>query len=132
MRAGDDTFSTQGGGPNNWALDHQPDNPEIGARGGRLTATLSIDQVTSTGSSGQVGRVIIGQIHAENDEPMRLYYRKLPNNTLGGIYAVHEIREGDDINFDLIGSRANDAADPLDDGIALGELFSHDLEQPIQ
>ncbi len=127
LRAGDTSFSTQGVGPNNWALDHQPINPEIGARGGRLTATLSIDQVTSTGATGQVGRVIIGQIHAEDDEPLRLYYRKLPGNTKGGIYAVHEIRGGDDINFDIIGSRANDAADPIENGIEPGELFSYEV-----
>ncbi|MBX2849023.1 MAG: polysaccharide lyase family 7 protein [Acidiferrobacterales bacterium] len=127
LRAGDETFSTQGVGPNNWALGHQPFNPDIGAQGGSLTATLSIDQVTSTGSNGQVGRVIIGQIHAEDDEPMRLYYRKLPGNTKGGIYAVHEIRGGDDINFDIIGSRDNDAADPIEDGIAPGELFSYEI-----
>lgn len=127
LRAGDTSFSTQGVGPNNWALDHQPVNPDIGARGGRLTATLSIDQVTSSGASGQVGRVIIGQIHAENDEPLRLYYRKLPGNTKGGIYAVHEIRGGDDINIDIIGSRSNNAADPVDNGIEPGELFSYEI-----
>jgi len=88
---------------------------------------LSIDQVTSTGNSGQVGRVIIGQIHAEDDEPLRLYYRKLPGNTKGGIYAVHEIRGGDDINFDIIGSRSNSAPDPVADGISLGELFSYEV-----
>ena len=127
LRAGDVSFSTQGVGPNNWALGHQPINPDIGARGGRLTATLSIDQVTSTGASGQVGRVIIGQIHAEDDEPLRLYYRKLPGNTKGGIYAVHEVRGGDDINIDIIGSRANDAADPVENGILPGELFSYEI-----
>jgi len=135
LRAGNQDFSTQGVGPNNWALDNQPFNPDIGARGGRLTATLSVDQVTSTGSSGQVGRLIIGQIHASNDEPLRLYYRKLPGNTKGGIYAVHEVRGDDpsipnagaDINIDIIGSRANDAADPVEDGIALGELFSYEV-----
>lgn len=127
LRAGDTSFSTQGVGPNNWALDHQPINPDIGARGGRLTATLSIDQVTSSGASGQVGRVIIGQIHAENDEPLRLYYRKLPGNTKGGIYAVHEVRGGDDINIDIIGSRSNNAADPVENGIAPGELFSYEI-----
>lgn len=127
LRAGDTSISTRGVNGNNWALDHQPENPDIAARGGTLTATLSIDQVTSSGSSGQVGRVIIGQIHAEDDEPLRLYYRKLPNNTKGSIYAVHEIRGGDDINVDIIGSRSNSAPDPVDDGISLGELFSYEV-----
>jgi len=127
LRAGDTSFSTQGVGPNNWALDHQPFNPDIGAQGGRLTATLSVDQVTSSGSSSQVGRVIIGQIHAENDEPLRLYYRKLPGNTKGSIYAVHEVRGGADINFEIIGSRASGAVDPIDSGIAPGELLSYEI-----
>ena len=127
LRAGNRSFSTQGVSMNNWALGHQPLNPNIGAQGGRLTATLSVDQVTSTGAVGQVGRVIIGQIHAEDDEPLRLYYRKLPGNTRGGIYAVHEIRGGDDINIDIIGSLADDAADPLENGIAPGELFSYEV-----
>ena len=134
LRAGNRSFSTQGVGPNNWALGHQPEDPNIGAIGGRLTATLSIDQVTSTGSAGQVGRVIIAQIHAEDDEALRLYYRKLPGNTRGGIYAVHEVRgndlsvpnAGSDINFDIIGSLADDAVDPID-GIAPGELFSYEV-----
>ncbi len=127
LRAGDSSIRTQGVNQNNWALDHQPFNPDIGARGGRLTATLSVDQVTSSGASSQVGRVIIGQIHAEDDEPLRLYYRKLPGNTKGGIYAVHEVRGGDDINIDIIGSRSSSAPDPIENGIAPGELFSYEI-----
>jgi len=126
LRAGDTEFSTTGVGPNNWALDHQPFNPAIGARGGKLTATLSVDNVTTSGADGQVGRFIIGQIHASKDEPIRLYYRKLPGNEKGGIYVAHEIREGNDILFDLVGSRADRAPNP-EDGIALGELFSYEI-----
>ena len=132
LRAGDINFSTQGPGPNNWALGYQPNdnNNNYGGVGGTLTATLSIDQVTTTGVSGQVGRVIIGQIHAEDDEPIRLYYRKLPGNTKGGIYAVSEIKNGDDLpHFNLIGDSSSSAADPVDDGIALGELFSYEIIQ---
>ena len=127
LRAGDGNIPTQGVTANNWALDHQPLNEDIGARGGTLTATLSVDQVTSTGSASQVGRVIIGQIHASGDEPLRLYYRKLPGNTKGGIYVAHEIRDSNDILFDLVGSLADDAADPIEDGIAPGELFSYEI-----
>lgn len=127
LRAGDDSIGTQGVNANNWALDHQPFNEDIAARGGKLTATMSIDQVTTTGSASQVGRVIIGQIHASGDEPMRLYYRKLPGNTKGSIYAAHEIRDSNDILYDMIGSRSDSAADPVEDGIALGELFSYEI-----
>lgn len=127
LRAGDDTASTQGVGANNWALDHQPFNADIAARGGKLTATLSVDQVTTTGTASQIGRVIIGQIHASGDEPMRLYYRKLPGNTKGSIYAAHEIRDSNDILFDMVGSRSDSATDPIDEGISLGELFSYEI-----
>lgn len=127
LRAGDENIETQGVNDNNWALDHQPYNEGIGARGGKLTATLSIDQVTTTGSASQVGRVIIGQIHASGDEPMRLYYRKLPGNTKGSIYAAHEIRNSNDVLFDMIGDRSDLAADPIVEGIALGELFSYEI-----
>jgi len=88
---------------------------------------MSVNKVTSTGSSSQVGRVIIGQIHADNDEPIRLYYRKLPNNDLGSIYFTHEIREGDDLDdVNLVGSSSSNASNPID-GIALGELFSYEI-----
>ncbi len=139
LRAGDTSVSTQGVTENNWALGYQPNNLDIGAdasnsraediggRGGRLTSTMRVNQVTSTGSSSQVGRVIIGQIHADNDEPLRLYYRKLPNNDLGSVYFTHEIRNGDDLDdVNLVGSSSSNASNPSD-GIALGELFSYEV-----
>lgn len=89
--------------------------------------TLAVNQVSTTGEDFQIGRVIIGQIHAKDDEPIRLYYRKLPENRRGAIYAAHEISGGDDINFDIIGSRSNDASNP-DDGILLGETFTYNIK----
>ena len=59
-----------------------------------------MDHVTTTGEPGQVGRVIIGQIHANDDEPIRLYYRKLPHHSKGSVYFAHENRiEGSDLFF---------------------------------
>jgi len=98
LRAGADGVSTQGVNENNWVLGYQPtalefgehtssaqdQTPtEVGGRNGKLTATLRVNQVTTTGRNSRVGRVIIGQIHADDDEPMRLYYRKLPTNEKG-------------------------------------------------
>ena len=59
-------------------------------------ATLAVNHVTTTGDARDIGRVIIGQIHASSDEPIRLHYRKLPHNERGSIYAAHEISGGDD------------------------------------
>ena len=147
LRAGNGDVSTQGVNENNWVLGYQPNNLDFGAhttnaqenvptsvggRGGRLTSTMRVNRVTSTGTSSHVGRVIIGQIHADNDEPLRLYYRKLPNNDLGSVYFTHEIRtddirDGDDLDdVNLVGSSSSNASNPSD-GIALGELFSYEI-----
>lgn len=46
-----------------------------------MNATVAVNYVTTTGSSSQVGRVIIGQIHANDDEPSGFItenYQKTP------------------------------------------------------
>lgn len=132
LRRGDRSISTRGAGDrpnkNNWAFSSAPASALTDAGGidGDLTVTLAVNEVTTTGENFQIGRVIIGQIHAESDEPIRLYYRKLPDNRRGVIYAAHEISGGDDINYDIIGSRANDAENP-EDGILLGEAFTYNI-----
>jgi poly(beta-D-mannuronate) lyase len=93
LRRGDTSISTRGVNQNNWILGYQPDpGVAVGGRNGVLRGTLAVDHVTETGDRNQVGRVIIGQIHAESDEPARLYYRKFPENERGFIYLAHEIR----------------------------------------
>lgn len=133
LRRGDRSISTRGSGgrpnKNNWALSSAPQAAldEAGGIDGDLTVTLAVNTVTTTGENFQIGRVIIGQIHAESDEPIRLYYRKLPDNRRGAIYAAHEINGGDDIYYEIIGSRSNSASDP-DDGILLGETFTYNIK----
>jgi poly(beta-D-mannuronate) lyase len=68
----------------------------------------------------------VGQIHAKDDEPLRLYYRKLPGNQRGSVYAAHEINGGDDIYYEIVGSRSSSADDP-ENGIALNELWSYEI-----
>lgn len=129
LRRGDTSISTKGINANNWVFSTHSSSDRNAAGGidGELTATLKVDYVTTTGSSSQVGRVIIGQIHATNDEPARLYYRKLPGNTKGSIYLAHEINGGNDLKFDLIGSNSSSASNPSD-GIELGEVFSYSIK----
>jgi len=113
---------------NNWAFSSQPldAQEEAGGVDGTLRVTMSVNAVTSTGQNNQVGRLIIGQIHGRNDEPLRLYYRKLPGNTHGSIYACHEIRDGDDITFNIIGSIDDDQPNPTN-GFLLGEIFTYEI-----
>lgn len=126
LRAGNTNFSTQGANGNNWALGYQPGNTNHGGRNGVLTATLRVNKVTTTGNGLHPGRTIIGQIHADNDEPARLYYRKLPNADFGCIYLEHEIRDGNDVSFNLIGDEDCEGNGPSN-GIQLDELFSYEI-----
>ena len=135
LRRGDRSIRTkaEGGGPNknNWIFSSTPARIHKLAGGidGRMEATLAVNAVTTSGDAGQVGRVIIGQIHADKDEPVRIYYRKLPHNSRGSIYFAHEPSRGhgDEQFYELIGTRSNSAKDP-DNGLALDEKFSYVID----
>ena len=136
LRRGNTGISTRGVNRNNWILGYQPDpGVPVGGRNGVLRATLAVNHVTESGDRNQVGRVIIGQIHAESDEPARLYYRKYPENERGFIYLAHEIRNSDDIYFPVLGPENSNLDNaPADDsnpenGIALDEIFSYEIIQ---
>ncbi|WP_264876811.1 polysaccharide lyase family 7 protein [Vibrio agarivorans] len=139
MRCGDESISTRGINGNNWVFSNNvsEESHKLAAGvDGTLEATLSVDHVTTTGDIWQQGRVIIGQIHAPKDEPVKIYYRKLPNHTTGSLWISHEPNRGDDIIFPMIGpskpnywrQSAKDVPESFDDGIALGEKFSYKIE----
>lgn len=136
LRRGNTSISTQGVNKNNWVFSSAPQSARTAAGGvdGKLSVSLAVNEVTTTGEDYQIGRVIIGQIHANDDEPVRLYYRKLPNNEKGAIYYAHEKRASADGAQDkreewieMIGSRSSSASNPSD-GIALNEQFSYTIE----
>lgn len=129
LRRGDSSHKTQGVNKNNWVFSSAPQQDQINAGGvdGILNVEVAVNRVTSTGEDYQIGRVIIGQIHANDDEPVRLYYRKLPDNDKGSVYIAHEYLDGDDNYFELIGSRDNNANNPSN-GISLGEKFSYQIK----
>ncbi len=128
LRRGDSSIRTQGVNKNNWVFGSASNQGQADAGGvdGELNVTLAVNNVTTTGENYQIGRLVIGQIHANDDEPIRLYYRKLPGNNNGSIYFAHESRvEGsDEVYVEMIGSRSNSASNPSD-GIALDEKFSY-------
>lgn len=130
IRAGNNSIPTQGINGNNWVFSSSTIENQEAAGGvdGVMTATVAVDYVSRTSDqNNKIGRVIVGQIHASNDEPCRLYYRKLPNNTKGSIYFAHEPITGPEQWYEMIGSRSDNAPDPQD-GIALGEKFSYKIE----
>jgi hypothetical protein len=130
LRRGNRSIGTQGVNKNNWVFASASAQGQSNAGGvdGDLRVTLAVNQVTTTGENYQIGRLVIGQIHANNDEPIRLYYRKLPGNSFGSIYFAHESRAEnvDETYVEMIGSRSNTASNPTD-GIALDEKFSYHI-----
>jgi hypothetical protein len=98
---------------------HDDSNNWTTAMGGRMKARLKVDRVSTTGESGKVGRVIVGQIHGEDHEPVRLYFHKKPTEARGRIYLGMETAGGSNSwSTDIV--RNTDG-----DGIALGELFTY-------
>ncbi|MEM8888042.1 MAG: polysaccharide lyase family 7 protein, partial [Bacteroidota bacterium] len=130
MRRGNTSIGTQGINKNNWVFSSSTMANQQAAGGvdGVMTATVAVDHVSETSDqTSKIGRTIVGQIHASDDEPCRLYYRKLPGNTKGSIYFAHEPTTGPEQWYEMIGSRSDFAADPAD-GIALGEKFSYEIK----
>lgn len=138
LRRGDTSNSTSGKA-NNWAFSSidRDAQEDFGGIDGTLKATLAVNHVTTTTSNEeQVGRIVIGQIHAQNNEPIRLYYHKLPNNQNGAIYFAHETSKsdgGDETWYNLLGSMVNsngdlDSTSNPSDGIALNETFGYEID----
>ncbi|WP_246019531.1 polysaccharide lyase family 7 protein [Corallincola spongiicola] len=129
LRRGNTSISTGGVSKNNWVFSSAPRSAQNQAGGvnGVLEATLAVNHVTKTGSRAQVGRVIVGQIHANDDEPLRIYYRKLPNHKKGSVYFAHEPRTGKEQWYEMIGSKDDNADEPAD-GIALNERFGYRVD----
>jgi len=130
LRGEDTSISTQGVNGNNWVFSSVPQalQDKAGGVDGNMVATLAVNHVTTTGKDSYVGRVIVGQIHAASDEPIRLYYRLLPGHTKGSIYFAHEPSNGNSEQwYEMIGSKDDDADEPTD-GIELDEKFSYEID----
>ncbi|WP_299695526.1 polysaccharide lyase family 7 protein [uncultured Vibrio sp.] len=121
---------------NNWVFGSSPQAAQELASGvnGTMDAVLSVDQVVEGGEIWQQGRVIVGQIHANDDEPAKLYYRKLPNHELGSVWLVHETNGGVETTYPLLGNNIPDyynqdgeVIEPKD-GIALGEKWGYQIK----
>jgi hypothetical protein len=87
------------------------------SEGGTMTATLAVNAVPTRGD-GRPGRLIVGQIHGEDEELVRLYYED------GSVHFVND-RAGPDNEetaFALENARGEQPA------IALDERFSYLIE----
>jgi hypothetical protein len=98
---------------------HDDSNNWTTADGGRMKARLKVNRVSTTGESSKVGRIIIGQIHGPDTEPVRLYFHKKPSEAKGRIYLASESVGGSTFwSTDIVSNKDGG-------GVALGELFTY-------
>ena len=116
--------------------------PEVG---GKLTGTLKVQHVSTTGDATAASSysVVIGQIHSNEgheNEPLKIYYKKFPGHKKGSVFWNYEINtKGDNIgrfdystavwgyDFSVVGSSPTEFPKDPEDGIALGEEFSYEV-----
>lgn len=130
---------------NNFVVASHANANEYGSIGGQMSATLSVDHVSVSGNDKKSGAfaVVIGQIHGSKNEPLKIFYRKLPNHDKGSLYwsyelnvpkDLHNARDENgnkyrkDIYHSVFGSKEyrKTNAEPAN-GIELGEIFSYDV-----
>ncbi|TEW53524.1 polysaccharide lyase family 7 protein [Psychromonas sp. RZ22] len=131
-------LATDYGDPkNNFTIASNPDAASYGAVGGELSATLSVDWVSTSGNDKKNGAfsTVIGQIHGSTNEPLKIVYRKLPGQEYGSLYWRYEINatgenrsKRKDIYHNVFGAYNLRTGSPEPtDGIKLGEVFSYDI-----
>jgi hypothetical protein len=114
--------------------------------GGKLTGTLKVQHVSTSGDSRVAASysVVVGQIHSgsgHENEPCKIFYKKYPGHTKGSVFWNYEINTAGDDNagrwdfstavwgddMSVVGSSKTDFPTEPEDGIALGEEFSYEI-----
>lgn len=120
----------------NFSVSSHKNAQAFGAIGGRLSAALTVDAVSTSGNDKKMGAhaTVIGQIHGSDNEPLKIYYRKLPNHEYGSVFWNYEINPKNyddrfDISHNVFGQHdlTKSDSDPQD-GIKLGELFEYEVD----
>ncbi len=132
---------------NNFALQA---NPAGEIFGGRLNATLKVNHVAERAGHPEkypAFSMVVGQIHADKNEeqmaegkgfgygnePLKIYYKKFPDHQNGSVFWNYErnLEKDDpnrtDIAYVVWGNSWDNPADPGENGVALGEEFSYEV-----
>lgn len=113
----------------------------------KMNATLKVMNVATTGDARVAATysVVVGQIHSADgheNEPLKIFYKKFPGHTKGSVFWNYEINTAGDDNsgrwdysypiwgydFSVVGADENSYPPEPEDGIALGEEFSYEIE----
>ncbi|MEP2024922.1 MAG: polysaccharide lyase family 7 protein [Reichenbachiella sp.] len=113
----------------------------------KMTATVKVMNVSATGDARVAAShaVVIGQIHSADgheNEPLKIFYKKFPGHSKGSVFWHYEINTAGDDNsgrwdystavwgydFSTVGSDENTYPEEPEDGIALGEELSYEIE----
>jgi len=113
--------------------------------GGKLTGTLKVMHVSTSGDARVAASysVVVGQIHSgdgHENEPLKIFYKKFPGHEKGSVFWNYEINtEGDNskrwdystavwgYDMAVTGSSSDSYPPEPEDGIALGEEFSYEV-----
>ncbi len=113
----------------------------------KLTATLKVMNVSTTGDARVAASyaVVVGQIHSADgheNEPLKIFYKKFPGHTKGSVFWHYEINTAGDDNsgrwdystavwghdFSMVGTEESTYPSEPENGIALDEEFSYEIE----
>ena len=112
----------------------------------KLIATLKVLNVSISGDARKrsAHSVVVGQIHSADgheNEPLKIFYKKFPGHAKGSVYWNYEINtKGDDNSgrwdfstavwgdVSAVGTEDNRHPKEPEDGIAIGEEFSYEIE----
>lgn len=113
--------------------------------GGKLTGTLKVKHVSTTGdaTARSAYSVVVGQIHSDEgheNEPLKIFYKKFPGHKRGSVFWNYEINtEGSNdgrwdfstpvwgYDFSVVGPDSETYPEEPEDGIALNEEFSYEV-----
>jgi hypothetical protein len=113
--------------------------------GGKLTGTLKVMHVSTSGDARVAASysVVVGQIHSDEgneNEPLKIFYKKFPGHTKGSVFWNYEINtEGDNsgrwdystavwgYDMSVLGSGPDSYPEEPEKGIELGAEFSYEI-----
>ncbi|MFK7946667.1 MAG: polysaccharide lyase family 7 protein [Saprospiraceae bacterium] len=114
--------------------------------GGKLNGTLKVMHVSTSGDARVAASysTVVGQIHSgegHENEPCKIFYKKFPGHEKGSVFWNYEINTAGDDNagrwdfsypiwgydMSVVGSDPTDFPEEPENGIALGEEFSYEI-----